>query len=68
MTDKHSHPDADAHKGAVESQSPHDTPPRPDKHSVLADQLAHRSAEDLDGADSDFPEPGARPEHSGQHE
>ncbi|GGH12966.1 hypothetical protein [Silvibacterium dinghuense] len=68
MTDKLRHPDADAQKGAVESQSPNDTPPRPDLHSTLADQLPHRKSEDLDGADSDFPEPGATPEHSGQHQ
>ncbi|MBB6143439.1 hypothetical protein HNQ77_001383 [Silvibacterium bohemicum] len=69
MTDKKiNHPDADAHKGAVESQSPHDTPERSDLHSNLADQLPHRSGgSDLDGADSDFPEPGSSPEHSGQH-
>lgn len=69
MTDKNrNHPDGDAHKGAVESQAPHDTPERPDLHSNLADQLPHRNGgSDLEGADSDFPEPGSSPEHSGQH-
>ncbi|MFT4111918.1 hypothetical protein [Silvibacterium sp.] len=66
MTDKKLHPDADAHKGAVESQSPNDIPPRADHHSVLADQLPHRHGDEFDGADSDFPEPGSSPEHSGQ--
>jgi hypothetical protein len=62
------HPDSDAAKGAVESQSPKDTPQRPDFHSNLADQLPHRdSGSDLEGADSDFPEPGSSPEHSGQN-
>jgi hypothetical protein len=69
MTEKTSqHPDGDAHKGAVESQSPHDTPLLPNQHSNLADQLPHRNVEDyLEGADSDFPEPGSSPEHTGQH-
>jgi hypothetical protein len=63
------HPDGDVHKGAVESQSRHDMPERPDFHSNLADQLPHRSGgSDLEGADSDFPEPGSNPEHSGQHQ
>jgi hypothetical protein len=64
------HPDGDAHKGAVESQSRHDLPDRPDGHSNLADQLPHRrsSGTEFEGADSDFPEPGSNPEHSGQHQ
>jgi hypothetical protein len=62
------HPDSDAHKGAVESQSPHDTPELPNHHGNLADQLPHRHAEEyLEGEDSDFPEPGSSPEHTGQH-
>jgi len=61
-------PDNDAQKGAVESQSPKDTPQRPDFRSNLADQLPHRdNGSDLEGADSDFPEPGSNPEHSGQN-
>jgi hypothetical protein len=69
MTEKTTnHPDGDAGKGAVESQSRRDTAERPDFHSNLADQLPHGSGgSDLDGADSDFPEPGSNPEHSGQH-
>ena len=68
MTEKTTnHPDGDAHKGAVESQSRNDMPRRPDLHSNLADQLPHRGGGDLEGADSDFPEPGSNPEHSGQH-
>ena len=57
--------DGDEQKGAVESQAPGDTPRLPNNHSVLADQLPHRNADDLiGGADSDFPEPGSSPEHS----
>ena len=72
MTEKTTHhPDGDAQKGAVESQSPRDTPERSDLRSNLADQLPHRNSgrnagSDLEGADSDFPEPGSSPEHSGQ--
>ena len=69
MTDKtKNHPDGDALKGAVESQAPNDRPRSTDLHSNLADQLPHRSGgSDLEGLDSDFPEPGSNPEHSGQH-
>ncbi|HYK37769.1 hypothetical protein [Alloacidobacterium sp.] len=64
--------DSDSRKGAVESQSPGDTAPRPDLHSVLADQLPHRGADPMikdadEDNDTDFPEPGRVPEHSGQH-
>jgi hypothetical protein len=59
--------DSDSQKGAVESQAPRDTPDLPNLHSNLADQLPHRNADDLiDDNDSDFPEPGSNPEHSGQ--
>jgi hypothetical protein len=65
--------DSDSHKGAVESQSPADASHRPDLRSNLADQLPHRSADSLiknsdEDNDTDFPEPGQVPEHSGQHE
>ena len=57
------HPDSDAHKGAVES----------DRRSSPADesmsgQLGHRDPDEwIKESDSDFPEPDATPEHSGQH-
>jgi hypothetical protein len=65
--------DSDTRKGAVESQSPADSTPRPDQRSNLADQLPHRSADPMiksldEDNDTDFPEPGQAPEHSGQHE
>jgi hypothetical protein len=57
------HPDSDSHKGAVESdrrESPND--------ESMAGQLGHRDQDGwLKESDSDFPEPGATPEHSGQH-
>jgi hypothetical protein len=62
------HHDSDTEKGAVESQAPYDKPEQPNLHSNLADQLPHRGEGDLlEGADSDFPEPGSNPEHTGQH-
>lgn len=58
--------DGDAKKGAVESESPNDKPVVHER-DILADQLPHRNADQwLDGEDSDFPEPGSNPEHSGQ--
>ena len=53
--------DPDAGKGAVEGNSPSDN-----NQVSLKGQLRHRHGEDLDGADSDLPEPGAREEHSGE--
>ena len=55
------HPDADVGKGAVLSETPQD----PSENSMTG-QLPHRNNDDLNGADSDFPEPGAREEHSGE--
>jgi len=60
-------PDGDARKGAIESQSPGNKPNLKER-DTLADQLPHRNADELlEGEDSDFPEPGLNPEHSGQH-
>jgi hypothetical protein len=54
------HPDGDAHKGAVES----DRPQLPSDRS-LAGQIGHRDQDaDLRGSDTDFPEPDAEAEHS----
>lgn len=61
-------PDGDAQKGAIESESPSDKPKISRLRDSLADQLPHRNTcEFLEGEDSDFPEPGSNPEHSGQH-
>jgi hypothetical protein len=68
MTKLIAHPDGDALKGAIESESPADRPQtNATMRDTLADQLPHRNTNDwLQGADSDFPEPGSNPEHSGQ--
>lgn len=62
-------PDNDSRKGATDPDRPEGRtsghPNRPDQHGNLADQLPHRHS-DNSGSDSDFPEPGSNPEHSGQ--
>lgn len=68
MTDrKHNHPvekDQDCGKGAVES----DSPSAPGNNSIRG-QLGHRTEDPLiKSSDSDFPEPGENPEHSGESE
>ncbi|HEY0796969.1 MAG TPA: hypothetical protein VGD64_14445 [Acidisarcina sp.] len=68
--------DADVQKGAVED----DRPPTPGDHSgntTLRGQLGHRTniagtndqhdVQQEPQNDTDFPEPGSSPEHSGQH-
>ena len=60
-------PDGDARKGAIESESPSDRPKVPNFRDRLADQLPHRPQDEMiEGDDTDFPEPGSNPEHSGQ--
>lgn len=56
--------DQDAEKGASEAE--HN---RPDGNVGLERQLGHRDQDPLlKDADSDFPEPGLNPEHSGEGE
>jgi hypothetical protein len=63
-----SHPDGDEHKGVVEDDSPHLRGERSTSQESMTGQLGHRNADDLtSGNDSDYPEPGLTPEHSGQH-
>ena len=59
--------DEAVHKGAIEDSSPDTSRKTPDGQSSLAGQLGHRDQDDLiKDHDTDFPEPGAREEHSGQ--
>jgi len=59
-----SHPDNDVHKGAVEDDSP-----REEHNTSMRGQLGHRNQDEmLKDNDSDFPEPGGNPEHSGEPE
>jgi hypothetical protein len=61
-------PDADESKGVVEDDSPRQPGKPQDSQESMAGQLGHRNANDMtSGNDTDFPEPGARPEHSGEH-
>lgn len=56
--------DQDESKGATESDD-HETP----GNVGLQEQLGHRDQDPLiKDADSDFPEPGLNPEHSGEPE
>lgn len=54
--------DQDIRKGAVEQESPNE-----ETNTSLSGQLPHRTDNPLVKAnDTDFPEPGLNPEHSGQ--
>jgi len=57
----HDH-DNDFHKGAFEEDNPFDKP-----QTSMRGQLPHRDQDPMiKGADTDFPEPGENPEHSGE--
>jgi hypothetical protein len=57
--------DNDLHKGAFEE----DDNPRQKPQARFKGQLSHRESDPLiKASDSDFPEPGASPEHSGEPE
>jgi hypothetical protein len=54
--------DADLKKGAVESDRPGES-----TQTSLTGQLPHRPEDSrIKGQDTDFPEPGENPEHSGE--
>jgi hypothetical protein len=54
--------DPDRAKGATEGEEHHH-----DGNLALSEQLGHRDQDPLiKGADTDFPEPGNSPEHSGE--
>jgi len=56
------HPDSDAGKGAVENERAGE-----DTNTSLRGQLGHRTDDpDIKDNDSDFPEPGGNPEHTGE--
>jgi hypothetical protein len=60
-------PDEAIGKGAVEDSSPEATHKPAAGQSSLSGQLGHRDQDDLiKENDSDFPEPGAREEHTGE--
>lgn len=51
-----------SHEGAVEQDAPDQK-----GNTSLSGQMGHRNKpEDLDTLDTDFPEPGENPEHSGE--
>ena len=54
--------DPDRAKGATEGEEHHH-----DGNLALSEQLGHRDQDPLiKGADTDYPEPGGSPEHSGE--
>jgi hypothetical protein len=56
--------DSDRGKGAVEEEV---TSPSTSGRPNLSDQLGHRDEDELiKDSDTDFPEPGSSPEHSGE--
>ena len=60
---RHDH-DSDIAKGAVEQEDR-----TPNGNSSMAGQLGHRTGNSMiKDNDSDFPEPGGNPEHSGERE
>ncbi|HXO37718.1 MAG TPA: hypothetical protein VN872_03725 [Candidatus Acidoferrum sp.] len=62
MMTKISDNDPDRAKGAVEGEEHHH-----DGNLALSEQLGHRDQDpSIKNADSDFPEPGGSPEHSGE--
>src|SRR5687767_6792035 len=63
-TSRHRRTDSDLQKGAVESDKP-----RGKTNNSLPGQLPHRPKDEMiNGQDTDFPEPGGNPEHSGESE
>ncbi|MBT9330356.1 hypothetical protein [Paracidobacterium acidisoli] len=59
--------DSDVRKGAQEEEAPSNPALRPDADHRLGGQLSHRETDDLiKESDTDFPEPGSNPEHTGQ--
>ncbi len=57
-----SRPDQDAGKGAIETEDHQGA-----GNTGLQEQLGHRDQDPmLKGSDSDFPEPGQSPEHTGE--
>ncbi len=63
----HSTPDQDSAKGATEGEDHNKEEQKNPGNVGLQEQLGHRDQDSmLKDADSDFPEPGQNPEHSGE--
>jgi len=61
-TDIHQKNDNDLHKGAFEEDNPREKP-----QTSMKGQLSHRESDPMiKASDTDFPEPGENPEHSGE--
>ena len=67
MPPKEHHPDNDIHKGAVEDDCRESSIHHDESNGSMRGQMGHRNLDEmLTGMDTDFPEPGECPEHSGQ--
>lgn len=67
MADSQNRNEPDARKGAVEGDGRAPTEPGRSGNTSMAGQNPHRTESNLiKSNDSDFPEPGGNPEHSGQ--
>jgi hypothetical protein len=61
------HQDSDISKGAVEDDAPYPDKERRPQHGSLSGQLGHRDQDKLlKDNDTDYPEPDAEGEHSGE--
>ena len=59
--------DESVHKGAVEDETPAPDLTRRRSHNSMAGQLGHRDQDEmLKDHDTDYPEPDAEAEHSGE--
>ncbi len=60
-------PDEAINKGAVEDDAPYPNNERRPQHGSMAGQLGHRDQDEmLKDSDTDFPEPDAEAEHTGE--
>jgi hypothetical protein len=67
LAPKKSH-DSDIRKGAVEYDAARGPGETDETNTSMTGQGGHRNQpEELDGADTDYPEPDSSGEHSGQH-
>jgi hypothetical protein len=67
MTQPVTTPDEDLHKGAVEDDPLHPESERPFENAAFNSQLGHRDQDEmLKDNDTDFPEPDAEGEHTGE--
>jgi hypothetical protein len=68
LAPKNTHHVSDIHKGAFEGDASRGADDADETNTSMSGQEGHRNLpEELQGTDTDFPEPDASGEHSGQH-